>query len=368
MLRSFFNLILLILLSISPYYLSAADSKSKTNPTKVGKKTKKEAKKKLKTSDKIRILEAQLKKNPDNKRYQKVLAKLYLKNKDYEKAVEVYQQLLEEGKLESYLDLAKAYRLDKNYLSEIRVLNQLLPRWPNYPNLYYLQANAYIKIDKLDDAAIKYRKALSIQPKYEDAYWGIFRLFELKKNRYEARLILLDMIKQFGDKAKFYTNLCRLYTADSYFEEALSYCQVAVRLSPKRAENHVNLGLTHQFKKNQVQAMRILSNAARQFPKNAYAQQSAGKILAEKENFELSSKYYKKCTRLEKDNAECWKGLGQSAFQIGKYKESLNAYKKVCQMDRTILTEFKKQAALLRIHGKSSWHEKFTQGITNCYY
>lgn len=362
------KIILFFLVCSTPLYLSAKEPKSKTNTTKVGKKTKKSKKKKISTSQKIKILESNLKKQPDNKRYRRVLAKLYLKSKQYEKAVEQYQLLLTENNLESYLNLAKAYRLDKNYLSEIRVLNQLIPRWPNYPNLYYLQANAYVKIDKLDDAAIKYRKALAIQPKYENAYWGIFSLFELRKNSYEARLILLDMLKQFGDKPKIYTNLCRLYTKDSYFEEALSYCQVAVRLSSKTPDNHVNLGLTHQMKKNPVQAERILSNAARQFPKSAFAQESAGKVLETKENYEMATKYFRACTKLDKKRTECWKGYGRSAFQIGKYKESLRAYKVVCEIDRTILTEFKKQAALLRIHGKSDWHEKFTQGITNCYY
>jgi tetratricopeptide (TPR) repeat protein len=363
MLNLLSKLFLILVFIFSPVYLSATEKKSETSSTKG-----QQEKPKYSIHQKISILRSRLEKDPKNKKFRKVLASLYMKNKEYSKAIEQYQQLLEEDSLESYLDLAAAYRADKNYLSEIRVLNQLIPRYPNYPNLYYLQANAYVKIDKHDDAAIKYRKALSIQPKYEKAYWGIYDLFQLKKNNYESRLVLHDMIKQFGDKPKFYTELCRLFTVDNYFEESLQSCQVAVRLSPKTAENHVYLGITQQHKQNKVQAEKILSNAARQFPKNAFAQESAGKVFEEKENYELASRYYTACLKVENDNINCLKGAARTYFAIGKYKNSLAAYNKVCSLDRTILTEFKKQSALLRIHGKSDWHEKFTQGITKCYY
>ena len=178
----------------------------------------------------------------------------------------------------------------------------------------------------------------------------------------------LTVLVVVGQKPKFFSELCRLYTEDSFFEEALQYCQTAVQLSPKTADNHVYLGVTHQFKGNAVQAEKILSNAARQFPENAFAQASAGQALEQKENYEMASHYYNRCTKIDAKKVECWKGAARTYFEIGKYEESLAAYAKACEMDRTILTEFKKQAAMLRIHKKQDWYDKFTQAVTKCYY
>ena len=304
----------------------------------------------------------------DSPELQEKLAKYLLADEQFDEAIQIYRKLLDPNDLDSYLNLASAYRAKKSYLDEIRILNQVVPKWPNYANLYFLQAQAFAQIDKLDDAVIKYRKCLSLQPKYEKAYWGLYEIFKIKKNNYEGRIILHDMIEIFGEKAEYYTELCQNYTEDSYFEESLGSCQVAVRLAPGIAKNHVFLGLTQQYKENFVQAEKILSNAARQFPDDSFAQEAAGQVMLNKENYEVAAKYFANCVKLAQKNLKCLKGLAQSSFQLGDYKLSLQSYKSLCREDRSILSEFKKQAATLRINGKSEWSEKFTEAVTNCYY
>tara|TARA_Y100000780_G_scaffold158924_1_gene143858 strand:+ start:5313 stop:6482 length:1170 start_codon:yes stop_codon:yes gene_type:complete len=382
------SLVILFFLGNSPILLSAENEQAKTDSAKVVNKTRskaptktKQTKPKIVKVDKeklakraelirkknISILKKKVAKTPSKELKQK-LALYLMKDQQYKDAIEIYRDLLDPNDLKSYLNLAEAYRGNKAWLDEIRVLNQVIPKWPNYANLYFLQANAFKEIDKLDDATIKYRKTLSLQPKFEDAYWGLYEIFKLKKNNYEGRIILQDMIRIFGEKAEYYTELCQNYTEDSYFEEALAACQVAVRLSPKIAKNHVYLGLTQQYKGNNVQAEKILSYAARQFPGSSFAQESAGKVMQEKENYEVAAKFYRQCIRTDKSKVNCWKGYAQTNFQLGKYKESLKAYKIVCEKDRTVLTEFKKQAAILRINGKSDWYDKYTEAVTSCYY
>ncbi|MEC9283486.1 MAG: CDC27 family protein [Bdellovibrionota bacterium] len=386
----------MFILGNGPILLSAEKDQAKTNSAKVETNTELKTQKKAVEKDKakasskkaklvrvdkeklakraklirkknIAILKKKIAKKPSKDLKQK-LALYLMKDSQYKEAIEIYRELLDPNDLQSYLNLAEGYRANKAWLDEIRVLNQVIPKWPNYANLYFLQANAFKEIDKLDDATIKYRKSLSLQPKFEDAYWGLYEIFKLKKNNYEGRIILQDMIRIFGEKAEYYTELCQNYTEDSYFEEALAACQVAVRLSPKTPKNHVYLGLTQQYKGNNVQAERILNNAARQFPESAFAQESAGKVMQEKENYEVAAKFFRQCIRTDRSKVNCWKGYAQTNFQLGKYKEALKAYKIVCEKDRTILTEFKKQAAILRINGKSNWYDQYTEAVTSCYY
>ncbi|MFK8136837.1 MAG: tetratricopeptide repeat protein [Bdellovibrionales bacterium] len=365
--------LLCILIGSSALDLSAENKISKKSPTKaVKKKTVKKPSKKISKETRLKAnikkLKALIKKNPRAKKLSIKLGDSYMALKDYDTAIEVYRSVLTNDDMESYLKLAKAYRLKKSFLDEIRILNILIPKFPNYPKLYYLQGNAFFAIKKYEDATLKYRKAISVQPKYKVAYWGLFNSYQIKKNNYESRIVLSDMIKYFGEDKKVYSELCRLWTIDDYFEKSLDICQKAVSIDPKNPSNHVYLGQTHKLMKNKNQAEKILFNAARMFPKNTFSQEQAGITMEENENYELAYNYFKQCIKIDKNQNRCLIGHARSTFQLGKYKESLSSYIATCKNDRTILPEFKRQGALLRINRNKGWHEKFSQGVLKCYY
>lgn len=339
-----------IVFSFSCYSLSPAIAKTKTND-----------------SEKIQQLKKQLEKRPEDKKLKFQLGRAYLKEKNYHDAILLLNSALDEKNPKTHLLLARAYRIQKKYLDEIRVLNLMIPKHPNYPKAYVLLANALIHVDRLDDAVVKYRQAIEISPKYEAAYWGLYNVYEKKKNNYESRIILLDLVNSFGVKSKYLNPLCRLYSIDSFFEDSINYCQKAVSKDPKHPENHIYLALTYKYAKNPLQAEKIIKSAAKQFPKSEFTQQTAGEIMQESENWSLASKYYSRCRKINKKNLACQLGLAKTSFNIGKYQLSNEAYLEACKIDRKTITEYKKSAAILRINKKTKWFNQFTNSIGKCY-
>jgi tetratricopeptide (TPR) repeat protein len=289
-----------------------------------------------------------------------------MQEKKYAEATEIFKKTLVEKDPESYFLLANAYRAQKNYLDEVRILNLMLPKHPNIPKAHVLLANAYIELDRLDEAVLKFRAAIQINPKYEGAYWGLYKVYEKKKNNYEARIILLDLVSSFGSKSKYLNPICKLYSVDSFFEESIASCQKAIEVDPKYPENHIYLALTYKYAQNIEQAEKIIRSAAAQFKQSEFAQETAGEIMLEKENWEKSVQYYQACTKISPRNLNCHNGLASAAFQLAMYEVALKSYLEACKIDRKTTTEFKKSAAILRKNKKNDWHNKYTDTLLQC--
>ncbi len=312
-------------------------------------------------------LEKQLESNPTDKKTMSELGKALYRSGDKTRALEYLKKAIIESDPNSYLLVAQIYREQKNYLDEIRILNLMLPKHPNYPRGHVLLGDAYVNLQKPDDAIVKYREAIDISPKYESAYWGLFKVYEYKKNNYESRIILLDLLKNFGEKAKYLNPLCKLYSIDSFFEDSITFCQKAIELNPKYPDNHIYLALTYKYAQNTQQAEKIIKSAASNFPKSEFAQQTAGEIMSEGKNWEVATKYFSACTSRSKKNVACQSGLALASFNIGKYDAANKAFLAACLLDRKTVTEYKRQAAVLRINKKTDWFKKFTDNITKCY-
>jgi tetratricopeptide (TPR) repeat protein len=319
------------------------------------------------TTKSIAELEKASEEKPSDKKLLSDLGKAYYKAGKKDQALEAFKKALIESDPNSYLLVAQVYRDQKNYLDEVRILNLMLPKHPNYPKGHVLMGDAYVNLGKLDDAIVKYRQAIEISPKYESAYWGLFRVYELKKNNYESRIILIDLIKNFGDKSKYLNPLCRLYSIDSFFDDSVTFCQRAIQVDPKFSDNHIYLALTYKYAQNTQQAEKIIKSSASSFPKSEFAQQTAGEITAETQNWEESTKYFKACVAINKKNLKCQMGLAIASFNIGKYDVANKAFFSACQIDRKTVTEYKRNASILRINKKNDWFKKFTDNITKCY-
>ena len=308
-----------------------------------------------------------LKKNKNDKMLWRQLGKLYVLKREYEYAIEAFTEGLEDNKPDSYILLADLYHSRKQYFDEIRILNMGIAKQPkNLPLLQHL-ANAMLVTGKKNEAIEQYRKIISIQKQYEPAYWGLLDIFMQSNNHYESRIILGDMLKIFGEKQKTLALLCKLNTLDSYFESAIQYCQMAVSNDYKVAENHIYLGLTHKYLKNQTQAENIILKTAKSFPKNELAQQTAAELLEEQLNWEKAKVAYNYCVEINKKNAKCQMGLGRSLFQIGKYKEALVNFNAACKLDRSFISEYKKMATTLRLGNKETLASNYEDNISKCY-
>jgi tetratricopeptide (TPR) repeat protein len=250
----------------------------------------------------------------------------------------------------------------------LRVSNLLIAKNEKDYEAYHYQGEAYLLKKKDKEAQDSFTAALKINPKFMPSYLSIESIYEQKKNLYELRVLYEDMIKAFGPRGDILTKLCRCYTQDGLNESGLKYCNQATQKDPTVADNFVYIGLIHAQAGDKAPAKQALQKAAEKFPNSEFAQYNLGKFLADDKDYIDSYKAYKKCVSSDPKSERCLLGYATSGFEIQKYQEAYDTFKKLCKMNRNQTVYVRRSQAALRNTGPKDWAQKFQELSDYCSY
>ncbi|HEX4923954.1 MAG TPA: tetratricopeptide repeat protein [Bdellovibrionales bacterium] len=314
----------------------------------------------------IPALEKKVAASPEDPKLREQLGRAYLVNGDYERAVTNLKEASQEANTETLFLLAEAYRGRKDYASEIRTLEVITQTNENDSRALELLGYAYFNSEDLNKSSQYFRKALAVDPKRRKSYDGLLKIFEVRKNRYESRVVYADMVKAFGEDSQAYSGLCRLYTEDNLSESSIESCRKAISIDPNIPDNHVYLGMSYKYLKDMPQAQKILNKAAKTFPDSELALWASAQLADEMKNWESARFYYRKCVKADPRSARCYKRLAMITFNLKEYQDSLDAFARACELDRTTYTEIRNVTSQLRIANVEEWKEKFQEASDKC--
>lgn len=316
---------------------------------------------------------AKLKKEADSGnqalKARKLLGIYYFQKKKYAEAVEILTPVQEGLDKQGIQLLSKSYHNQKNYLNEIRVLEQWLSRHQkDYTGIKDL-GDAYLAMGNRIEAAKTYQLAIEVNKKYEPAYEALIRVNEDEGNSAENLSLVQDMLKIFGGKKLYFHRLCEYHYTDGFLKEARGYCQKAVDSDPKYADSHVILGLTYREEQNPLRYQKVLASAAKQFPKSELAQYMAGQMSEDLKDIVSALKYYLQATKADSESVRSWLRLAVVGISAKNYEQSLNAFMKACDLDRSkALEPFRTAVSTLRAQGVNQWNKKFDDSVQKCKY
>jgi tetratricopeptide (TPR) repeat protein len=175
--------------------------------------------------------------NPYSSIGYKVLAKVYLENKDYHNAENVLDEAIKklEDDVDIYLMKGKLFRLKNDHTSALKVYSDALRISPGHISLIFNKGATFHEMGRTNEAVSEYMKALSIS------------------NNHVTSL----------------NNLAYIYAeSDSDPTKALYLASKAYLLSPFDADIQDTLGLA-MIKNNLFDdALKLLSEAKKRYPKN----------------------------------------------------------------------------------------------------
>lgn len=266
--------------------------------------------------------------------------------------------------------LAHAYSQENNHLEAIRILQYLVEKNPNDYVSHHRLGKAYLRSEKTDESIAAFHQAVKINPRFKEAYDDLLLVLEKAGRHYDLRETLVDMVKHFGETKKLLSDICKYYYEDGFLSDAAVYCKKAIDKAPEVGENHVFLGLTFLASENKERALAIIDNAAKRFPKLEFAQFTAGQLNEDSKNPSAAYKFYKQGTESDPASFRCWLGLARTAFEIRNYQESLNAFRKSCELDRSkTVQDFRSAAGKLKTSKENSaWSGKFDSEALRCRY
>lgn len=287
------------------------------------------------------------------------------KKGDYSRVTDLLWKNIDTLDRKGLLLLTVAHEKKNEPANMIKVGNMLTSKNPKDYEAFYLIGSAHIMAKKKSEALEALKTALEINPKYQPAYEKLAQMYEQAKNNYELRIIYQDMIDNIGRKPAFLTKLCEINTKDNQEDQALAMCKEAIQKDPKVAENHVYLGIVYKNAGEIDQAKKALKTAADSHSKSEFAQFTYANLLEDQKSYLEASKYYQNCTNADAKSARCWIGYAKSSFEIRKYEQALEAYKKSCKLDQKTAVAFRKATTALR-STRESWLPQYEAASESC--
>ena len=265
------------------------------------------------------------------------------------------------------LILAEAYAGKKDSLSEIRTLELCIAKNPKDYVAQTAYGRALIRASRVDNGLVAFQEATKLNPRYRPAYDALLTELEKKGERYEARNVIEDMRRRFGDEPKFFTSLCRLYAADDYNEKSIEVCELAIEKNAAIPENHMYLGLALMNREQIDRATSVLKSASRRFPRSEPVQWALGELAMTKKDTVSAFNHFKRAATANGKSSRAWVGYGTAAFKLQKNDEALKAFIKACKIERQQTREFRSAIGELRFRKDIHWQTKFEIGINECH-
>jgi tetratricopeptide (TPR) repeat protein len=196
--------------------------------------------------------------------------------------------------LKANLNLVKG-----NYPEAIRLYDEALSKYPEFPDALHNKSIALFKQNKKEDALVAVEAALALDPKFSEARYSYAEyLFNLNKTR-EATEELIKLEKVYADSSKFHLLLGDLKTATTDGSAALQAYDRAIRLAPQFTEAYVNRG-THYFLTKQLEAAKAdFEEALRLNPKQIEALNNLGLIEVEREHWDEALVFFEKALSID---------------------------------------------------------------------
>jgi tetratricopeptide (TPR) repeat protein len=114
------------------------------------------------------------------------------------------------------------------------------------------------------------------------------------------------------------------------------------------------------------QAKKALKIAADSHTKSEFAQYTYATLLEDQKNYLESSKYYQVGTNVDPKSTRCWLGYAKSSFEVHKYDQALDAYKRACKLDQKTAVAFRKATTVLRNSKESMLLKQYETASEAC--
>ena len=159
-------------------------------------------KREAKNSINLKTLDEKIKENPDNEFLYAAKGRIYLKNKDYDRAIEEFKIAINKSDTVNpyYLLLANAYLEKGDINNAIENYNKIIDLYPYSFNIMAKTAQLYMKTEDYNNAVKMYKRIIEIFPyvPYNNfkTYYNDIALAEYKLKHYEQAIDYLNTAEQ----------------------------------------------------------------------------------------------------------------------------------------------------------------------------
>lgn len=215
----------------------------------------------------LEFIKGALRYNPKDTDLKKTLADLYCLMNDFDEAISIYEEIVEDAiprEVEDLmLEMSDIYFKQGNKFMEEDNPNDAFEKYtkaieynPENPELFFALAEMNVKIKNYSEAIKYYKSAIELDPKagtyylrLANAYYELDNILDAKKCYNEA--ILIEPELTLG-----YVSLGLIYVKQENYENAISYFSKALDIEPLNVDIRYNLALAYEHSLNNAKAIK----------------------------------------------------------------------------------------------------------------
>lgn len=246
------------------------------------------------------------------------LARLYLREKAYDKAIAALTRLVsqEPEELDALPLLAQAYTATGRTQEAAGILEQLVEYAPQfYPNL----GDLYAGERQWKEAAQAYREAAAVYTRSSAMQRKLAWALKNGGDAAAGLAVLKEAVQSYPDDPFAYVALAEGYSDEAQYAPALDVLNQAATKFPKNPAVNFQRGATLERQANHVEAEKAFLDVIAADPKHAPALNYLGYMLAERgERLTESVGYITRALEIDPDNGAYLDSLGWAYFKLNR--------------------------------------------------
>jgi protein O-mannosyl-transferase len=183
------------------------------------------------------------------------------------------------------------------------------------------------------EAMENYRKALEINPAYEDALNNMGYALAGQKKPLEALPYYQAALSVRPNHVEVHNNLGNALAELGQIDQAMEHYKIVLAQRPDHVDAHNNLGIALAMKGLLEEGMTHFREAIRLKPGDASAHSNLGNALAAQHKFNEAVQEYEQSLRLRPNDAQANNNLGNVLAEQGLLTESIVRYERAIQLN-----------------------------------
>jgi tetratricopeptide (TPR) repeat protein len=223
---------------------------------------------------------------------------------------------------------------------------------PDYAAAYSNLGTALRAQGRLDEAVTAYERAVALQPDFPDAHYNLANALTDMGKAGAAIEHFQIALRVIPGSAEVHNNLGIALAADGKTDEAAAEFRAALAADPDSAKAHRNLGDLLAGGERRPEAIDHLRRAAELVPGDAATHYDFGSVLLEAGQLDEAIKEFRASLAIAPASAETLNNLGIALGSQGKLDEAIDQFRRALQIKPDLADARRNLAMALRAKGK----------------
>jgi tetratricopeptide (TPR) repeat protein len=287
------------------------------------------------------------------------IARLYAKQKHYDKAIAIIEKILEKENLpEARYFLAVLLVQQQKYGRALKQVRQIDRKASEYPEALFLQVRILREQNKLEEARLLLEHHLGAGDlRNTEMYILLAALHQLDGRDDLSKKVLLQGLEFFPDDENLLYEYGLLLEDSGEHAAALAIMQKIIALKPDNAAALNFVGFSWADKKiNLDQALDYIQRAIELKPDNGYIRDSLGWVYYRLGKIDQAIKELEAAVKLSPEDAAILEHLGDVYLEKGRVRDALLTYKRAAKFSAGDAKEKSRIQEKIRILEKQGGH------------